>query len=133
MLLLGMFVVPSFSRIVLVPKKFLLPVVTVLCVIGTYAASNSIFEVYMMFGFGMLGWLMRSRGYPAAPMVLGLVLGGMMDTNFRRAMNLAAAGDNFLVSLFIHPTTLVLTALVVVTILLNVPSVGSFVKRKLNI
>ncbi|MDR1873665.1 MAG: tripartite tricarboxylate transporter permease [Synergistaceae bacterium] len=133
MLLLGMFVVPSFSRIVLVPKKFLLPIVSVFCVIGTYAAGNSVFEVYMMFVFGLIGFLMRSRGYPVAPMVLGLVLGGMMDTNFRRAMNLAAAGDNFLTSLFVHPTTLVLTALVVVTILLNIPPVGRFVRRKLNV
>jgi putative tricarboxylic transport membrane protein len=133
MLLLGMFVVPWFSRIVLIPKKFLLPVVTVLCVVGTYAAGSSMFEVYMMFAFGLLGFLMRTFGYSAAPMVLGLVLGGMMDTNFRRAMNLAAAGDNFLASLFVHPTTLVLAALVFVTILLSVPPVGRLVKRKLHL
>jgi putative tricarboxylic transport membrane protein len=133
MLLLGMFVVPWFSRIVLVPKKFLLPVVSVLCVVGTYSASGSVFEVYLMFAFGLAGFLMRAFGYPAAPMVLGLVLGGMMDTNFRRAMNLAAAGDSFLESLFVHPTTLVLTALVLVTILLNIPPIGGFVKRKLHL
>ncbi len=133
MLLLGMFLVPSFSRIVLVPKRFLLPVVSTLCVIGTYAASNSLFDVYLMFAFGLAGFLLRARGYPAAPMVLGLVLGGMMDTNFRRAINLAAAGDSFLASLFMHPTTLVLTTLVVVTLLLNVPAVSKFVKQKLNV
>jgi putative tricarboxylic transport membrane protein len=132
MLLLGMFVVPWFSKIVLIPKKFLLPVVSVLCVVGTYAGGNSVFEVYMMFAFGLVGFLMRTFGYPVAPMVLGLVLGGMMDTNFRRAMNLAAAGNNFLASLFLHPTTLVLTALVLVTIFLSVPPVGRFVKDKLR-
>lgn len=133
MLLLGMFLVPPFSRIVLIPKRFLLPVVSTLCVIGTYAANNSLFDVYLMFAFGLAGFLLRIRGYAAAPMVLGLVLGGMMDTNFRRAINLAAAGDNFLASLFMHPTTLVLTALVAVTVLLNVPAVSKFVKRKLSV
>lgn len=133
MLLLGMFVVPSFSRIVLIPKKFLLPVVCVFCVVGTFASSNSPFEIYMMFCFGLIGFLMRTRGYPVAPMVLGLVLGGMMDSNFRRAVNLAMAGDNFLGSMFLHPTTAVLSALVLVTILLNVPGVGKFVKGKLGV
>ncbi|MDR1376936.1 MAG: tripartite tricarboxylate transporter permease [Synergistaceae bacterium] len=133
MLFLGMFVVPWFSKIVLIPKKFLLPVVSILCVVGTYAAGNSVFEVYMMFAFGLAGFLMRTYNYPVAPMVLGLVLGGMMDTNFRRAMNLAAAGDNFLASLFLHPTTLVLTVLVLVTILLSIPPVGRLVKSKLHL
>lgn len=132
MLLLGMFVVPYFSRVVLVPKKFLLPVVSVFCVVGTYAANNSPFEVYMMFVFGLIGFLMRKRGYPVAPMVLGLVLGGMMDTNFRRAVNLAMAGDSFFASMFFHPTTLVLSALVAGTILLNIPGIGKSIKKKLG-
>lgn len=123
MLVLGMTVVPHLSKIVLVPKRILMPLVTVLCVVGTYAVNSSMFDVGLMFCFGLAGFFMRSRGYPAAPMVLGLVLGEMMDSNLRRAVNMALAGDNILAELFWRPTTMILSFLVVFSFLAAIPAV----------
>ena len=68
------------------PREILLPVVTLLCVLGSYAQKMSMFDIYLMFGFGILGFLMRKADIPIGPMVLGVILGNMLDQNFRRAM-----------------------------------------------
>lgn len=63
-----------------------MPVVIILSVIGTYAIQNSVVDIYYMIGFGILGYFMRLYGYATGPMVLGLILGPMLDANYRRAM-----------------------------------------------
>ena len=123
LLLLGLLVAPRISRIINVPKRLLLPIVTVLCVIGAYACSNRLFDVGMMFFFGILGFLLRRRGFSVAPVTLGLVLGGMMDSNFRRAVSLASTADNPLMALFGRPITLILLVVTLLTLVSNIPSV----------
>ena len=103
------------------PKNILLPVITVLCVVGSFACNNRLFDVGLMFAFGLLGFVMRLRGYPQAPLVLALVLGKTMDSNFRRAMSLAAVADNPLMNLFGHPITLILLACTLFVVLGNIP------------
>ena len=98
-----------------------MPIVTVLCVIGSYACGKRLFDVGMMLFLGVLGFLLRSRGYSAAPVTLGLVLGGMMDANFRRAVSLASTAPNPLVGLFGRPITMILLVLTVGTIIANIP------------
>lgn len=120
LLLLGFLAAPRISRIIAVPKRILLPLVTVLCVIGSFAVNNRMFDVALMFFFGVLGFLMRKREYSVAPMTLAIVLGGMMDSNFRRAISLASSEDHFYAALFGRPLTLVLTTLTLVTLLSNV-------------
>ena len=121
LLVLGLWVAPKICKIIAVPKNILLPVVTVLCVVGSFACNNRLFDVGLMFAFGVLGFLMRLRGYPQAPLVLALVLGKTMDSNFRRAMSLAAVADNPLMNLFGHPITLVLLACTLFVVLGNIP------------
>ena len=121
LLALGLWAAPKICRIIAVPKNILLPVVTVLCVVGSFACNNRLFDVGLMFAFGVLGFLMRLRGYPQAPLVLALVLGKTMDSNFRRAMSLAAVADQPLVNLFGHPITLILLACTVFVVLSNIP------------
>ncbi len=123
LLALGLLVAPRLSRIIAVPKRILLPIVTLLCVIGSYACSNRMFDVGLMFFFGVLGFLMRTRGYSVAPMTLAIVLGGMMDSNFRRAVSLASSADNKLAALFGRPITMVLLVLTVFSIVTNIPAV----------
>lgn len=123
LLLLGLLVAPRISKLINVPKRILLPVVTVLCVIGSYACNNRLFDVALMLFFGVLGFLLRCRGYSVAPVTLGLVLGGMMDANFRRAVSLASTAPNFLVALFGRPITMILLVLTVFTIVTNIPAV----------
>lgn len=125
LLVLGLLVAPKISKVISVPKNILLPVVVVLCVIGAFACNNRLFDVILMFVFGLIGFLMRQHDYPAAPMVLAIVLGGMMDSNFRRAVSLASSTDNILLSMFGRPITIVLLAVTILIILSNIP----FVKK----
>ncbi len=125
LLLLGLLVAPHLSRVINVPKKILLPIVTLLCVIGAFACNGRLFDVLLMFFFGVLGFLMRTRGYSVAPMTLGIVLGGMMDSNFRRAVSLAVTSDNVIVALFGRPITLILLIATLFSIVTNIPSVKS--------
>lgn len=129
MLVLGLLVAPKISRIISVPKNILMPVVVVLCVVGSFACNNRLFDVGLMFLFGLLGFLMRRRGYPAAPLVLALVLGKTMDAYFRRAVSLASVADNMMTALFWHPITMVLLICTVAVILGNVPFIKKLQKR----
>ncbi len=119
LLLLGLFAAPRLSRVLTVPRRFLLPAVGLLCAAGAFAYNNRIFDVFVMLFSGALGFVMRKRGFPAAPLILGLVLGGMMDTNFRRAVSLAAADANPLASLFMRPVTILLIAVIALTLFMR--------------
>jgi putative tricarboxylic transport membrane protein len=94
-----------------------MPIVFVLCVIGSFAINARIFDIWVMLGFGILGYAMRNYNYPAAPLVLGVILGDMADVNMRRAL-IRTAGD--ITPFFTRPISLVLILLVVLTILSRV-------------
>ena len=79
------------------------------------------FDVLLMMVFGVAGYFMRRHGYSVAPLTLALVLGKMMDDNFRRAVSLAVSEDNMLLALFGRPITITLLILTVITILMNFP------------
>lgn len=123
LLLLGLLVAPRISKVINIPKRILLPVVTVLCVIGAYACNKRLFDVGLMFFFGILGLVLRTRGFSVAPVTLGLVLGGMMDSNFRRAVSLASTAESPLLALFGRPITMILLVCTVFTLVSNIPSV----------
>ena len=128
-LLLGLLVAPKLSRVLSIPKNILLPVVTVLCVVGAFACNNRLFDVVLMFLFGLLGFVMRRRGYPAAPLVLGLVLGGGMDSKLRKAIGLAAARKAPLAYFFSRPITIILAALTLLVVLGSIPAVKRLTAR----
>ncbi len=86
LLVLNLPLVGLFARILLVPRWVLMPLVTILSFVGVYAVNNNPFDLLLMTGFGVLGYLMRKTGFPLAPVILGLVLGELMETNLRRAM-----------------------------------------------
>ena len=129
LLLIGLLAGPYISKVIAVPKRIMMPIVTVLCVIGAYACNSRLFDVAVMFLFGLLGFLLQKREYPVAPVILGLVLGGMMDRNFRQAVSLAVSEDNMLSAMFGRPLTMILLALTVISILSNVPAVKNLFKK----
>lgn len=129
LLLLGLFVAPKISKVILVPKRILLPIVTVLCIIGSFAVNNRMFDVLLMFIFGILGYFMKKRDYPTAPMVLALVLGGMMDSNFRRAVSLVQSEEHKIRAMFSSPISIVLLLLTIFTLLLAIPGVKRGLKK----
>ena len=75
-----------FTKVLAVPKYILLPVVLVLCIVGTYGTNHLIFDVWTAIAFGVLGYFMSRHHIPKAPMILGFVLGGIVETNLVRGL-----------------------------------------------
>lgn len=89
LLLLNLPLVGVFVRALTLPRWFLLPGVAALSFVAVYAVNQSAFDLALMTGFGVVGWLMRKTGFPLAPVILGLVLGPLMEKSLRRAMALS--------------------------------------------
>ena len=86
MFILGMAGIRGFTKIVSVPQYILTPMIFIFCVVGSYAINNQFFDVVVMFVFGLVGLAFNRLGIPAAPMVVGLILGNSVESNFRRAL-----------------------------------------------
>ncbi|MBQ1860227.1 MAG: tripartite tricarboxylate transporter permease [Clostridia bacterium] len=123
LLVLGLLVAPRISKVINIPKRIMMPIVAVLCVIGAYACNRRIFDVGLVIFFGVLGFVLRRRQFSTAPVTLGLVLGGMMDSNFRRAVSLASTSETPLKTMFWRPITMVLLVLTLITLLGNMPMI----------
>ena len=75
-----------FVKINDIPQHYLVPLILALCALGSYAVNNRIFDIWVLLGFGLIGFIMKINGYPLAPLILGIILGPMMEANFRRAV-----------------------------------------------
>jgi putative tricarboxylic transport membrane protein len=129
-LLLGTFIGRGIIRLLVAPTPAIMAAVVLLCVIGAYGVNIRIQDVYLMFFFGILGLLMKNNGFPVAPLILGIVLGGgFADSNFRRAM---IAGHDSLLPFFTRPVSLVLV--IVITFILvkefAVPPIKTYIQRR---
>ena len=82
----GVIIAKPMTKILKVPKVYLMPIVTVLSIIGSYAINNNSFDITVAIVFGVFGYLLDKMKYSPAPIVLGLILGNMIDQNFRRAL-----------------------------------------------
>ncbi len=91
-LILGIIGVPVWIKIISAPKALMLSVIAVLSVVGSYGYSNSIVDVWIMLGFGVLGYILNKIDFPVNPIILALVLGGILEENFRRAL-MVSNGD----------------------------------------
>ena len=78
--------VPLFAAILRIPFSIIAPVILVICAIGAYTVHSSMFDVWMMLLFGVVGYVFKKIGYPLAPLVLALVLGDRAEDSFRQAM-----------------------------------------------
>jgi putative tricarboxylic transport membrane protein len=78
--------VPLFAAILRIPFSVIAPVIIVICAIGSYTVHNSIFDVWMMIVFGVMGYAFKKLNYPLAPLVLAIVLGDRAEASFRQAM-----------------------------------------------
>jgi len=75
-----------FLKMVVVPGHILYPIVLILCVVGSFALNNIIADVWTLYFFGILGYLMIKFGFPLAPIILGVILGPLIETNLIRAI-----------------------------------------------
>ncbi|MCC8193342.1 MAG: tripartite tricarboxylate transporter permease [Deltaproteobacteria bacterium] len=88
MLIFGLGAIRVAGKLVHVPNAILAPLVLSLCAVGSFAVHNSTFDIAVMAAFGILGYLMLKTGFPQAPLLLGLILGPLAESNFRRALSL---------------------------------------------
>jgi len=86
LLVLGLFGSRLWVKVTNIPKKILFPLIFAVSIIGSFAVRNSFFDIISCLGFGVFGWILRRNNYPVAPIILGLVLGNIAETNFRRAV-----------------------------------------------
>jgi putative tricarboxylic transport membrane protein len=103
-----------FANIIRTPLHILMPLVLLLCVIGVYAVSNSIFDVALMIAFGVLGYVMEKLDYSPAPLVLALVLGPVMERTFRESMMISRGDLGSFVTRPISGTILAIGVLVLI-------------------
>ncbi len=97
LLLIGSVAIRAFRFVADVPKSLLAPSVLVLCIFGTYAVNNTIFDVAVMFAMGWLGYLMRVLNIPAAPLLIGFILGPLLEDSFRQAMLMSGGNPEIFV------------------------------------
>jgi putative tricarboxylic transport membrane protein len=113
----GYFATKIFAYVLRVPQVILGILIIAVTVLGVYTVNNSMFDVYLLFGFGALGYAMERLRYPAAPLVLGLVLGAAAEYNLRLSMIIS---DNDWTVLFTRPISIGIIALIVLVVLLPV-------------
>lgn len=125
-LFFGLFFVRPLLLILRIPRSVMMPIIFVLCTVGSFSIASRLFDVWTMLGFGTLAFILRRFGYPVAPFVLGLVLGDILDKNLRRGLVLS---DGDVLPFFTRPISAIIAALVLYTFLSNIPAVGAAVGR----
>ena len=121
----GLVLTKLLVQVLRVPTTIIVPMLFVLCVVGTYALSSRLFDVWTMLLFGVLGYVLRKYQFPVAPMVLGIVLGDLMEKSLRRGLVLS---DGDLLPFISRPISAVLFAAIVITVILRIPKVRQWLK-----
>lgn len=103
LLVFGLFGSKLWIKVTVIPKNILFPMIFAISVVGSFAVRYSFFDVISCFAFGVFGWILKRNNYPVAPIILGLVLGNIAETNFRRAVMMGGY-DIF----FTRPASLIL-------------------------
>jgi putative tricarboxylic transport membrane protein len=114
MLILGLSMVKWLVKVLAVPREKLMPIIFVLCVVGAFAIQSRTFDIGVMVFFGIVGYFLREMDYPMAPLILGIILGSILDKNLRRSLILA---DGHLAPFFNQPIGLVLFLVTLLVIL----------------
>ena len=112
MLLLMLLGLRAFVRVLSIPKYVLLPVVMVLCVVGAYGNNNRVFDVITLAIFGGLGLLLTRYGFPLPPLILGFVLGPIIERNFSEGM---MASEGNALGFLTHPISAVFLVIAALT------------------
>lgn len=124
MVFLGLSCIRLFTRVLSIPKPVLVPAIFMLCVVGSYAMANNFFDVGVMLFFGIVGYFLQKLEISGSPAVLGLILGPMAESNFRRA--LLMSGGNY-ATFFSTVISMVFAVLICASLFIPIMQ-----KRKLN-
>jgi putative tricarboxylic transport membrane protein len=121
----GLFLTRPLLTVLMVPRERLMAVVYVLCVVGSFAITQRMFDVYVMLAFGIVGFILREMKYPMAPLALGIILGDLLDLNLRRGLQLTNGDPS---PFFTRPISAVIALVILATILMSIPAVSRRVR-----
>ncbi len=113
MLIFGLFGIRFFARVITVPKQILTPIIFILCIVGSYAINNNMFDVVVMMIFGIIGYIMQKFKFPISPIVLALILGPMAEGELRRSLVISQGSYSIF---FSRPICLLFFALTIISI-----------------
>jgi len=113
MWIVGINFAKQVAKILRVPQPLLMPIIALLSIIGSYSLGQNIWNLYLMVPVGIVAYFLTEMKYPIAPLVIGVILGPMADTNMRRA--LMVSHGSFL-PIFTRPVALILFLVIVFTV-----------------
>ena len=119
LLILNLPLAGLFARLLIVPYSWLYPPIVALCVLGAYSAANSLQDCWLLVGFGIAGWLFKRNSWPLAPLVLGVVLGPLLENSLRQTLALSLGDPSVLVTRPVSAILLAITLLIVLSPLLT--------------
>ena len=117
MYIMLMTLMPMFIKTLTLPLKYMFPILLVLCALGSFTLNNRVFDIWVLFGIGLLGYVLVNNGIPLSPTVLGYVLSKIIESNYRTAL-IGARGD--FGEILTRPIALVLLLFTVVMVALPV-------------
>ncbi|WP_145475789.1 tripartite tricarboxylate transporter permease [Yersinia similis] len=118
LLLMNLPLVGFFTRMLTIPLWFLVPAIAAVSAIGVYAVHSTTFDLLLMVGLGIFGYLLRKMNFPMSPLILGFVLGEMLEQNLRRALSISNGDYTILWSSTIAQSLLILAVIVLILPLL---------------
>ncbi len=124
LLVLNLPLIGIWVRVLKIPYRILFPLIILFCVIGAYSISNSLFDVGIMFLFGIVGYLMRKFGYEGAPLVLAFVLGPMLEYSLRQSLLMSKGSFSIFFTRPIAGAGMLLTLIMLLSSI--VPALGKF-------
>jgi len=116
MLLVQSFGIKGFLKINNVPQHYLVPIILMLCVLGSFAINNRTFDVVVLFLFGIIGFWMKTNKFPLPPFILGIILGPMLEENLRQAISLSTDMSLF----FTRPISAVLIIMAIASMVYSI-------------
>lgn len=123
-LVISLAVIPFLIKILSVPIKYMIPCITVVCMVGAYSTSNSMYGVIVMFLSGILGYILEKNSYPTAPMLLAFVLAPMLESNMRKSFIISQGSLNIF---FEKPISLALV--IIMFVIISVPIIKPIIKK----
>lgn len=118
-LIVGLAGTKIFPKLLNIPENILMPIIVVLCILGSYAISNSMFDVIVMFVFGLLGYILLKFEIPLAPLLLALILAPILEKNFMRSILISNGDFSIFFTRPISLTVISVTLLVIIFIILG--------------
>lgn len=115
LLILNLPLIPYIAKILSIPRNYLIPFILFFTLMGSYIGQNNPTELLILVGFGVVATILRFANYPLAPLLIGFILGSMMENNFARAMQLYGGMD------FIFERPMTLALLIVACVLVVLP------------